>query len=336
MPPLHGERMQAYAQVMTEATQAAIARWPEGKPFALHPHMQAITLEVILRAVFGVDNPGLKALLVRLLEPRPAILVFVPALQRDFPLSPFRSFLRVRAEVVREIRAVIEARRRDPDAGARTDVLSLLLAARDDAGAPMTDAELVDELITMLVAGHETTATALSWAFALILDHPAVAARLVDELSGTDPAKHDYLDAVIKEALRLRPIIPDVVRETRAPYRLGDHELPVGVYVTPFIYGVHRRPDLYPEPERFRPERFLGTRNDPYSWFPFGGGIRRCLGMAFALYEMKIVLATVLASTQLRLAGPVRVVRRTLTFAPSGGTRVVLERRVLNRRLAAA
>jgi cytochrome P450 len=329
MPPLHGERMHAYARVMTEATETVMARWREGRPFALHPHMQAITLEVILRAVFGVENPTLAALLVRLLKPPPALLAFAPALQKDWPLSPYRTFLRVRAQVGRELRALIEARRRDPDAGARTDVLSMLLAARDESGAPMTDAELGDELITMLVAGHETTATALSWAFALILGHPEVAARLTDELDGADPTQHAYLDAVVKETLRLRPIVPDVVRETRAPYRLGDFELPVGVYVTPFIFGVHRRPELYPEPERFRPERFLGVKNDPYTWFPFGGGIRRCLGMAFALYEMKIVLATVLARAQLKLSGPpVRVVRRTLTFAPSGGTRVVLERRL--------
>jgi cytochrome P450 len=329
MPPLHGERMHAYARVMAEATEAVMARWPEGRPFALHPHMQAITLEVIMRAVFGVENPALAALLVRLLDPPPAIFAFVPQLQKDWPLSPFRAFLRVRAQVGAELRALIDERRRDPDAGARTDVLSLLLAARDESGAPMTDDELCDELITMLVAGHETTATALSWTFALLLDHPEVAARLTGELPGADPAKHDYLDAVVKESLRLRPIIPDVVRETRVPYRLGDHELPVGVYVTPFIFGVHRRPDVYPEPERFRPERFLGVKNDPYTWFPFGGGIRRCLGMAFALYEMKIVLATVLAHAKLRRSGPpVRVVRRTLTFAPSGGTRVVLERRL--------
>jgi cytochrome P450 len=323
MPPMHGDRMHAYARAMVEATEAAIARWPTGTPFALHPHMQAITLEVILRAVFGAtERPGLARLLIEFMKPPPAILAFMPALQRDLPLSPYRRFLRRREEVDRELRALIAERRAGGDAG--SDVLSLLLAARDPSGAPLSDAELRDELVTMLAAGHETTATALSWAFALILAHPAVAARLADELAGKDPTEVEYLDAVVKETLRLRPIVPDVVRQVRAPFMLGGRELPIGCFATPFIYAVHRRPDLYPEPERFRPERFLGVKTDPYAWFPFGGGIRRCLGMAFALYEMKVVLGTVLTQARLRLDGaPVRPVRRTLTFAPSGGTRVV-------------
>ncbi len=342
MPPLHGERMQAYAQLIADVTNAAIDRWPLDQPFSLHPHMQAITLEVILRAVFGVDerprSERLGRLLVEYMRPPPALLAFVPALQRDLPLSPYRGFLRRRAAVDRELYAIIEARRRAGDGAARTDVLSLLLAARDEAGTPMTDGELRDELVTMLVAGHETTATALSWAFACILDDAPALARLRAEIDGArdargriDPSastRLEFLDAVVKETLRLRPILPDVVREVVAPYRIGGHDIPIGAFITPFIYGVHRRPDLYPEPTRFLPERFLGAKADPYAWFPFGGGIRRCLGMAFALYEMKIVLATVLARAELRLAGgPVRVVRRTLTFAPSGGTRVALARR---------
>jgi cytochrome P450 len=336
MPPLHGERMQAYAGLIAEVTNAVIDRWPVGEPFSLHPHMQAITLEVIMRAVFGVDegphSERLGRLLVEYMKPPPSIFAFVPALQRDLPLSPYRGFLRRRDAVDRELRGIIESRRRAADGTGRTDVLSLLLAARDEAGTPMTDGELRDELVTMLVAGHETTATALSWAFALILDDPPTRARLRGEIAGgiepTAAPRLEFLDAVVKETLRLRPILPDVVREVVAPYRIGGHDIPIGAFVTPFIYGVHRRPDLYPEPTRFLPERFVGAKADPYAWFPFGGGIRRCLGMAFALYEMKIVLATVLARAELRLSGgPVRVVRRTLTFAPSGGTRVVLGER---------
>src|SRR5215475_8484994 len=174
MPPLHGERMQAYAQLIGEITNATIDRWPVGEPFSLHPHMQSITLEVILRAVFGVDGGArsqrLRNLLVEYMRPPPSIFAFVPALQRDFPLSPYRGFLRRRAAVDDELRGIIEARRRAADAAARTDVLSLLLGARDENGTPMTDGELRDELVTMLVAGHETTATALSWAIALVLD----------------------------------------------------------------------------------------------------------------------------------------------------------------------
>jgi len=342
MPPLHGERMQAYAQLIAEIADAAIDRWPVGEPFSLHPHMQSITLEVILRAVFGVDEGArserLRGLLVEYMKPPPSIFAFVPALQRDFPLSPYRGFLRRRAAVDEELRGIIAARRQAKGGAARTDVLSLLLAARDENGTPMTDGELRDELVTMLVAGHETTATALSWAFALILADAGARSRLRGALDGArddggavDPpaaTRLEYLDAVVKETLRLRPILPDVVREVVAPYRIGGFDIPIGAFLTPFIYGVHRRPDLYPEPERFRPERFVGAKTDPYAWFPFGGGIRRCLGMAFALYEMKIVLATVLARAELRLTGgPVRVVRRTLTFAPSGGTRVVLTER---------
>jgi cytochrome P450 len=332
LPPMHGERMHAYAELMAAAAAAAVERWPVGAPFALHPHMQAITLEVILRAVFGVEDRArlarLRELLVEFMVPPPAIVAFVPALRRDLPLSPFRGFLRRREAVDRELFALIAARRRAPD-GAGRDVLSLLLAARDEQGAPLSDRDLRDELVTMLVAGHETAATALSWAFACLLEEPAALQRLVDELDGgADPTRAEYLDAVIKETLRLRPIVPDVVREVCAPFRLGGYDLPLGSFVTPFIYAVHRRPDLYPEPERFRPERFLGAKVDPYTWFPFGGGARRCLGMAFALYEMKVVLGAVLARVRVRRAGPpVRVVRRTLTFAPSGGTQVVIERR---------
>jgi cytochrome P450 len=331
LPPLHGERMQAYARLMSDVTRAAIERWPSGTTFSLHPHMQAITLEVILRAVFGVEDAAalstLRPLLVELMTPPPAIMAFLPALQVDLPLSPFRRFLRRRAAVHRELFALIARRRSAPDLAGRSDVLSLLLAARDEAGAPLSDEELRDELVTMLVAGHETTATALSWAFALILADPRVAERLAAEATD-DPealARAPYLDAVIKETLRLRPIVPDVVREVRAPWTVDGHELPIGCYVTPFIYAVHRDPELYPDPERFRPERFLDVKPDPYTWFPFGGGTRRCVGMAFALYEMKIVLGTILSRARLRLAdAEVKVVRRTLTFAPSGGTRVVV------------
>jgi cytochrome P450 len=223
------------------------------------------------------------------------------------------------------------------------DILSLLLAARDDQGVPMTIEELRDELITMLIAGHETTATALSWTFACLLEHPDIGARLSAELEramipdgrgehALDPEalnSLDYLDAVIKETLRLRPILPDVVRKLQSPIDFAGFRIPAGVSLTPCIHLAHRRPDSYPDPLAFRPERWLGARVDPYAWLPFGGGIRRCLGMAFALYEMKIVVGTMWSRLRMRLArpGPVRVVRRTLTLAPEGGTRVILEPR---------
>jgi cytochrome P450 len=281
----------------------------------------------------------LRDLLVALLEPPPAILAFLPVAYLDFPLSPYRTFVQRRAVVDRVLRGLIRARMASPDA-AGTDILSLLLASRDEQGTAMTEDELRDELITMLVAGHETTATALSWTFACLLEHPEVGARLLAELEGARTAAGavdiealntlPYLDAVIKETLRLRPVLPDVVRRVQAPFVLGSYTIPPGVNLAPCIHLAHRRPEIYPEPERFRPERFLGTRIDPYAWLPFGGGIRRCLGQAFALYEMKIIVGVMWSRLRLRLAspGPVRVVRRTVTLAPEGGTRVVVEDRV--------
>jgi len=329
-PPLRGERMHAYAGLIAEIAAAEVARMPRDGAFALHAHMQAITLDVILRAVFGVDEgarmSALRRLVLEVLEPPPALLTFVPPKYLDVPLSPFRKFLRRRAALARALREVVAARRASGGSGA--DILSLLLAARDEDGRPMSDDELVDELITMLAAGHETTATALSWMFACVLEHPAVEARLRDEIAGaSDPgavAALPYLDAVIKETLRLRPIVPDVVRRIERPMRFAGFDLPAGVHLAPCIHLAHRRPEVSPEPARFLPERFLSLRPDPYTWLPFGGGIRRCLGMAFALYEMKIVAGVLLARLRLRLdrPGTVRVVRRSVTLAPHAGTRV--------------
>lgn len=330
-PPLRGERMQAYAGLIAEIAAAEVARMPRAGAFPLHGHMQAIALDVILRAVFGVEEgahmSALRRLILEVLEPPPALLTFVPPKYLDVPFSPFRTFLRRRAALARALREVVAVRRAAGGGGA--DILSLLLAARDADGRPMSDEELVDELVTMLAAGHETTATALSWTFACVLEHPAVEARLRDEIAGAagDPAALaalPWLDAVIKETLRLRPIVPDVVRKLQAPMRFAGFDLPAGVSLAPCIHLAHRRADVYPEPERFRPERFLDRRPDPYSWLPFGGGIRRCLGMAFALYEMKIVTGVLFARLRLRLdrPGTVRVIRRSVTLAPRGGTRV--------------
>ncbi len=339
-PPMRGERMQAYATLIGEITRAELAKMPVGSPFAIHDHMQSITLEVILRAVFGLaqgaEMQALRVLLVTMLEPPPAILAFVPVKYLDFPFSPYRDFVKARNGVIRLLRDVIRARRAALEAGGApgTDVLSLLLAARDEDGAPMTEDELCDELITMLVAGHETTATALSWAFAVLLEHPDVAARVRDEVAGKadDPAALagvEYLDLVVKETLRMRPIIPDVVRKTQRPMTFAGYDLPAGVSLTPVITLAHMRAESWPEPRRFDPERFRGAKVDPYAWFPFGGGIRKCLGMAFAMYEMKIVLGMILPRVTMRLAksGSVPVVRRTITLAPKGGTRVVMSAR---------
>ncbi|MGZ3440025.1 MAG: cytochrome P450, partial [Polyangia bacterium] len=318
LPPLHGERMQAYATLMAEIAAAEVERMPLGSAFSIHERMQTITLQVILRAVFGLDEGAqmdeLAALLVEFTRPPPSLMIFVPpALLKygDFPLSPYRTFLRRRAKVDQALRAILRAKMAAPDPS-RTDILSLLLSARDEDGRAMTEDELRDELVTMLIAGHETTATTLAWVFAFVLQHREVAARLQDEIDGAlngdgtpDLAKltaNEYLDAVIKEAMRLRPIIPDVVRRVQSPITVAGYDIPVGAFLTPCIHLAHRRPESWPEPERFRPERFLGAKVDPYTWLPFGGGIRRCLGMAFALYEMKIVVGVTLLRARLRLA----------------------------------
>lgn len=342
LPPLHGERMRQYATLMVEATRRELSGMPEGKPFSLHPHMQAVTLDVILRAVFGLETGEqmnkLRNSLMVFLELPPALVTFIPVKYLDFPLSPFRSFMARKAAVDKELMAMVAARRASADAS-RGDVLSLLLAARDEQGQPLSDSELRDELVTMLLAGHETTATALSWAFANILSHPEVAQRLrleVETARGEGGAldvgavpKLEYLDAVIKESLRLRPIVPDVVRKLTRPTTVAGHEIPAGAALMPTISLAHRRAESWPEPLRFNPDRFVGAKVDPNAWLPFGGGVRRCIGFAFALYEMKIVLAQLLLGARLELASKTlpRVVRRSITLAPEGGTRVVLTRR---------
>jgi cytochrome P450 len=345
LPPFHGERMRLYASTMQEITERAVAGFPEGEVFPLHPHAQHITLEVILRTVFGVDEADrlrdLSARLRRLLaiaDSRLSLLSMIPAFRVELPLLPFRRFMRRRRRadelIYREI-----ARRRAQSGSDRTDVLALLLAARDEDGEPLDDVELRDELMTLLVAGHETTATALCWAFERVLATPQVLDRIhaeLDEVCAGEPLRPehigrlDYLEATITEALRLRPVLPLVGRHLHAPLRLGEWEIPEGWVVAPCIYLAHRHASVYENPEAFLPERFLNKRPDPYAWLPFGGGIRRCLGMAFALYEMKVVMATILSQVELELAqrAPVSMVRRAITFTPRGGTKV----RVLGRR----
>ncbi len=342
LPAFHGERMQSYATVMRDATEAAVDRWPLDRPFALSPELQTITLEVIVRTVFGIEQgprlAGFARMLARCADSGNSPLLFAPALQRDLgPRSPWGRVARTIREVDDALRAEVSRRRAEGTAG-RADVLSMMLEARDERGEPMTDAELRDELVTLLMAGHETTATALGWALAEILSHPEVAARIDAELRavvGDGPllpahvGQLAYLDATVREVLRLRPILPVVARLLSAPMELGGHALPAGVMVMPCIYLAHRRPELYPAPDALRPERFVGARVDPYAWLPFGGGTRRCLGMAFALYEMKVVLATILlrARLTLRPGYALRTVRRGITLAPSKGAPVVMHAR---------
>lgn len=339
LPPFHGERMQAYATAMRDVTERAIAGWPRDRPFRFHDEMQAITLDVILRTVFGFEEGDaysrLRERLQALVRAAANPLWLVPALRFDLgPLSPWGRLVRARREVESILFAEF-ARRREQPRGERSDVLSMLIDARYEDGRAMTDDELRDEMITLLLAGHETTATALAWTVHHVLRVPSVLERIRAELDavlqgGALEAEHlprlEYLDAVVKEGLRINPVLDDVGRVVKEPLEIAGWRLPAGVAVAPQIYLVQQREDLWPEPTRFDPERFLGKRTSPYEFLPFGGGVRRCLGMAFALYEMKVVLACVLSRTELRLVStrPVRPKRRAITLAPADGVRVTL------------
>jgi cytochrome P450/predicted unusual protein kinase regulating ubiquinone biosynthesis (AarF/ABC1/UbiB family) len=340
-PPFHGDRMLAYGTVMRDIAAAAVARWPLGRPFAVHPEMQGVTLDVILRTVFGIDEGPAKreirAALLDLLTIGSNGQTLLAAQQSNGTRAgAVARFFAARDRVDRLLYAEIAARRRTDVAG-RTDILSLLVQATYEDGAPLEDHALRDELMTMLLAGHETTATALAWAVGHVLGDAGVRRRLGAELSalGTshlDPqrvTKLEYLDAVCRETLRLTPIIPLVGRRLTRPMTIDGTTLPAGVVAAPCIYLAHRRPERWPEPGHFRPERFLESKPTPYEFLPFGGGVRRCLGMAFALLEMRIVLAEVLSRVELRAAPgyQVRVVRRSVTLAPSEGMPVVVEER---------
>lgn len=342
LPPFHGERMHAYGDTMCAIADAAIDRWPIGEPFVMHPEMQAITLDVIMQTVFGLEGsrhlPALRALLVELLgfTATPLLRMPWPARDRRRP-KPWAEVVRLK-RVLDVLLADEIASRRGFGWPGRDDVLGMLIDARDESGRPLSDADLCDELMTLLVAGHETTATSLAWIFNRLLTHPDVLARLRAEITAAGGARVTpervrelpYLDATIKETLRLNPVFAVVGRRLKGPTRIGGLDLPAGAIVTPCIYLTHRRPDVWPEPARFDPDRFLATRPSPYEFLPFGGGMRRCLGMAFAVYEMQLVVARVVSRTILRLANdaPARMVRRNITLAPSDGVPVVLESRV--------
>jgi cytochrome P450 len=330
LPSFHGERMRLYADVMRAAAERAIEQWPRGRRFDVLPSMQAITLEVILRAVFGITEPErlkevgapLRAVLDTVASRRRVLSLALTA-GRTGPRSPWGRFVAARRRADELLHVEIEARRSDPSAAERDDVLSLLLAARDEDGRALSDEELRDELMTLLVAGHETTATALAWTLERLVRHPdALAAVVAEHRAGGE----ELLDATIKETLRLRPVVPAVIRQLQAPMTFGGWNLPAGSHIGPSIYLLHRRPDLYPDPLAFRPERFLERSYGTYEWIPFGGGIRRCLGASFALFEMRIVLSTLLERVELqpnRGAGET-VARRAITFAPARGGRIAV------------
>jgi cytochrome P450 len=332
LPPFHGERLRAYAELITELTEREVASWPLATPFPLHRRMEALTLDVILAVVFGIADDARKDELRRLLPQLVAsgrqLIFWGTMLHRDIgPLHPQATFEARRAAVQALLYAEIADRRAlSPEQLAeRGDILSMLVEATHEDGTPMGDVEIHDELLTLVLAGHETTATALSWAMDLLLRNPAVLTRVRAEADGGD----EYLEAVCKEALRIRPVVPVVGRLATEPVRIGEHELPAGVELAVGILITHHRPDLFPEPERFRPERFLvgaGREVPSYAWVPFGGGVRRCIGASFAQFEMATILRTLArASVRLAVRRPEPVRATGVTLVPGRGVRLVRE-----------
>jgi len=327
LPPFHGERMKSYGALIEEIAAGRMRDWPAGTPIELQAEFQHITLDVILRAVFGFDaGPAMadaRKYIQRWLELLASPASMVPFLRNNFgPNRPWSPAHHIRNRIDKALYALIAERRADPRIAEREDVLSMLIQARDEDGQPMTDQELRDELITLLLAGHETTATAMAWAVELLLTHPGK----LDALRADLPNGDDYLNAVIHETMRLRPPLPLFDRMVCEPIEVLGYRIPVGAVMACNISRVHRRPDLYPEPLEFRPERFLESPPETYGWLPFGGGVRRCLGAAFAMYEMRIVLRMVVERTRPRPAGiePARYFRRAIVLGPKSGARVEL------------
>jgi cytochrome P450 family 135 len=355
LPPFHGERMRAYEDVIVEATRRDMATWELGQPMRMIEHSRAITLEVILRAVFGVEAERMDALrtvIATLMAPVNALTVLLLALRGPITERPTGALGGALDRMDALIYEEIARRREQGDLAQREDIMSLLLQACDEDGQPMTDRELRDELVTLLLAGHETTATSVAWAIERLVRHPEQLRRLVAEIDSEregregpggeageaqngSGAEGRYLSAVVDETLRLRPVVPLVARMLKRELEVGPYRMPPGTRVAPCIYLVNRNPRVYEDPDEFRPERFLENGPETFSWIPFGGGIRRCIGASFAQLEMRLILRTVLSELQpslptgRRAAGELRrrkgewTQRRAITLVPGAGARVV-------------
>ncbi|HIK07454.1 MAG TPA: cytochrome P450 [Trichormus sp. M33_DOE_039] len=343
MPPLHGERMRGYSQIINDITAKVISQYPVRQPFNIRTLTQEITLRVIMQAVFGL-NEGFRAeklqqLLGEILENGSSVwlvaLLYFPALQKDFgPIKVWGRQEELQQQADRLIYDEIQERREHPDAS-RTDILSLLMDARDAEGQPMTDVELRDELMTLLAAGHETTATAIAWAMYWIHKTPKVKEKLLQELDslGDNPDpntiyKLPYLSAVCSETLRIYPVgMLTFPRRAKTHITMGNYEIVPGTPVIGSIYLTHQREDLYPEPKQFQPERFLEKQFSPYEYLPFGGGARRCIGLAFAQWEMKLAIAKILTMQELELVNhrEVKPQRRGLVTGPAHPIQMVVK-----------
>ena len=334
LPPFHGEAIEHYTAAIAEAAEREIDSWPVGKPFALAPRMQAITLDVIMAGIFGIDgHPAPRSSEGRLrstikslvwLSTKPiAQVAELMNVRREEPVGITRLG---RALLDRRMDAVIATRRRE-DLGERHDILSLLLQARGEDGEPLTDGEIRDELLTLVLAGHETTANSLAWAWERLVRTPDAHERLVEAVRGGDGA--EAVEATIVETMRSRPVVPIVGRRVKLPWRLGEYAVPADTPVLVSILLLHHREDLYPEPFAFRPERWLDRKPGTYEWLPFGGGIRRCLGAALAMAEQRVVLEAMARRLDLEAADPEpeRALHRNVTMIPRHGARVVIRSR---------
>jgi cytochrome P450 len=336
LPSFHGEAIERYAQMIADAAEREIAQWPVGEPFALAPRMQAITLDVIMAAIFGIEGrprPGTPEHGLRNATRRMVSLSTVPIAQlgelinmgRDEAVGPLKTVISI---LDRHVYAVIEARRNAPDLDERGDILSLLFSARTEDGEALTDHELRGELLTLVLAGHETTANSLAWTWERLVRTPEAYDRLRDAVRSGQEA-NEHIEAAITEGMRSRPVVPMIGRRVQVPWRLGEYAVAGGTPVTVSILLVHHREDLYPDPFSFRPERWLGRKPGTYEWIPFGGGIRRCLGGALAMAEQRVVMRAMVNRLDLQAEDPEpeRARHRNVTMIPARGARVVVRRR---------
>lgn len=329
LPPFHGERLAGYTEMIAEVAASEITAWPIGQPMRLAPRCRALTLEVILRAMFGLDAARaapLREATERLLKLFSSLPRLVPIMLLGPDRVPRLPYIRnVMASFDARVLEQIARRMRDKDANHRADILSVLVSASRENGALTDPSAIRDQLVTILVAGYETTSTAVAWAFERLANAPHAMTALEAEIAAE---KQDYLEAVVKEVLRMRPVIPVVGRLIKAPLELRTCTVPSGTIASACIYLAHRRPEIYPEPDRFMPERFLGTTPGTYTWIPFGGGVRRCLGASFAMVEMRTVLRVVVERLRIRPADneAETMKRRSITLAPGRECRVIAER----------
>jgi len=338
LPPFHGEAVARYTQMIADVAEREIDSWPLGESFALGPRMQAVTLDVIMAGIFGVPDGrpapgtpehGLRQMILRLSWLTTTPVGQVAELMNAGREEPVGLTKRLLARLDRDLYATIAAARARPDAEERTDILSLLLAARDEDGEPMSDRELRDELLTLVLAGHETTANSLAWTFERLLRNPAAYDRLRESVRAEEAEDDGWVEATIHETMRNRPVVPIIGRRVQVPWQLGQFRVPAKSVTLVSIALLHHREDVYPDPFSFRPERFLGVKPGTYTWIPFGGGIRRCLGATLAMAEQRVVLRAIARRTDMAAPDrrPERVLHRNVTMIPAKGAQVVVTSR---------